>query len=164
MKFKQMTIVCNDIEKLKKIYFDKCVNVEYVVNITDEENICEVAKNELEIMQISDTVILSVNESYSVEDMLEELKVNGLNAIVLENSATTYDKKYIGFKALEELIDFVINENKKFKFISDTANELSTNWNEKTSSLYTKLHEVSDDGYMLTIEAQEMFFQGKYKL
>lgn len=152
-----MTIVCNDIDKLRKIYFDKCVNAEYIVNITDEKKIFEIAKEELEIIQISDTVVLSVNELCSVEDMLRELKINGLNAIVLENPATTYDKKYIGFKTLDELINFVINENIKFKFIDSTANELSTNSNEKTSSLYTKLYEVSDDTNILPEDVKEMF-------
>jgi hypothetical protein len=153
MKFKQMTIVCNDVAKLKEIYVDKFVNAAYVIDITDEDNIYEIAKDKLEIMQINDTVILSVNEFCSVKDMIGGLKAHKLNAVVLENLATTYDKKYIGFKTLDELIDFVINGNKKFKFISKTAKYLSDNYVENPNKLY----EVSGDTNILSKELQEMF-------
>ena len=153
MKFKPMTIVCNDIVKLREIYFKKFLNATYIVDMTDEEKVYEIAKDKLEIMQISTTVILSVNESFSVEDILGELKAHKLNAIVLENLATTYDKKYIGFKTLDELVDFVINGNKKFKFVSETAEFLSDNHSENSNELY----EVSGDTNILSKDAQEMF-------
>ena len=156
MKFKQMTVICNNIEKLREIYFNKCVNAEYIVDVSDVKNICEIAKNELKIMQICDAVVLSVNEFCSVEDMLGVLKSHNLNAIVLENSATTYDKKYIGFKTLDELIDFVVNEKKKFKFIDSTAEILSKKHStdgKKIKELYT----VSGDTNILAVEVKEAF-------
>lgn len=153
MKFKQMAIICNDTKELRKIYFDKCVNASYIVDITDEENICEIAKDKIEIMQINDTVILSVNEFCSVKDMIGELKAHKLNAVVLENLATTYDKKYIGFKTLNELVDFVINGNKKFKFVSETAKSLS---DKPPHKKLVKLYEVSGDINLIP-DAKEMF-------
>ena len=154
-----MTIVCNDIFKLREIYFNKFVNVTYIIDITDEEEIYEIAKDKLKIMQISATVILSVDEFCSIEDMLGELKAHDLDAIVFENLTTTYNQKYIGFKTLDELIDFVINENKKCTFMRNTADELSDE-HEKSNNkamIIQKLYEVSCDNMILPKKVREMF-------
>jgi len=156
MKFKQMAIICNDTKELRKIYFDKCVNASYIVDITDEENICEIAKDKIEIMQINGTVILSVNEFCSVKDMIGELKTHKLNAVVLENLATTYDKKYIGFKTWDELADFVINKNKKFKFIDLTVKILLGKWSTDAEKM-SELCAISCDDDILHDDAKEMF-------
>jgi hypothetical protein len=155
MKFKQMVVICDNIEELKKLYFDKCIT-EYIIDVSNEDKIQEIARDEIEIMQINNTIVLPVVEFCSIKDMIGILKVNNLNGIVLEALTTTYDKKYVGFANLGELIDFVINEKKQFKFIDSTAQKLSKRFTTNTEKM-EELYKISKDSNILLDTIKDVF-------
>ena len=156
MKLKEVMIQCNEPEKLKKILYDKCIGYKYIIDTTDETDIKEIGIDKIKILELGNTLIIPLSEFCTLNDMLGLLKSHEIDGVITDNFISTYDEKYIGFKTLKELADFIIEKKQRFNFLESTAKELKGKY-KNTPELLVKLFEISNDNKILPDSLAEIF-------
>jgi len=151
-KLKSMTVLC-----------DNCVNAEYAKDGWYSEQLGEKiivqGDKELDIYEIpfliiDNIVVLKVEQSTTPKDLLKILKDREIDAIVLENSVSLLDDDIYCFDNEDDVVDYVIEQNKPFTFIDITASYLqdSMKESEEKKSKIMQLCKVSGDNKILTID------------
>ena len=153
-KLKNMTIMCENAEEAKEYWYLEQLGKNIIIKSDKELNVYDIP-----CLIINNTVVLKVEESTTSKDLLGVLKHNGMDAIVLQDTIDILDEDIYYFNNEDDLVDYVIEQNKPFTFIDITAEYLQEWYNEdeEKQTRIKQLYKVSGDNKILLAEVQDTF-------
>ena len=141
-KLKDITIVCDDTELVRDHWNDIHLGEAIVFNKNNEE----LDIFDMPYLEIADTIILKAVPSITSKDIIKILKLNpDINAILVENTLSTFDDEYFFTDDEEVLIDTIIQSNTKYTLLDLTIEAISELVYEKGSDnevFLKKVHKV----------------------
>lgn len=141
--------MCENTEEAKEYWYLEHLGPKIIIQRDKELDIDEIPS-----LTIDNTVVLKVEQSTTSKDLLRILKKREIDAIVLENSVSILDDDIYCFDNEDDVVDYVIKQNKPFTFINITALSLqdSMKESEEKKSKIMQLCKVSGDNKILTID------------
>jgi len=141
-KLKDITIVCDDTELVRDHWNDIHLGEAIVFNKNNEE----LDIFDMPSLEIGNTIILKAVPSITSKDIIKILKLNpDINAILVENTLTTFDDEYFFTDDEEVLIDTIIQSNVKYSLLDITTESISELLYEKgyeDEVFLEKIHKV----------------------
>ena len=159
-KLKDIAILCDDTEVVKDYWNDVHLDGMMVFNKNNEE----LDIFDMPYLEIGDTIILKAVPSITSKDIIKILKQNtDINAILIENTVSTFDDKYFFTDDLEILMDTIIESNEKYDLLDITIEAIAELLYEKGSDdevfleKVNKVYKVCGDPKVYPEDIREMF-------
>ncbi len=159
-KLKDIAILCDDTEVVKDYWNDVHLGGMMVFNKNNEE----LDIFDMPYLEIGYTIILKAVPSITSKDIIKILKLNpDINAILVENTLSTFDDEYFFTDDLEILIDTIIESNEKYDLLDITIEAIAELLYEKGSDdevfleKVNKVYKICGDPKVYPEDIREMF-------
>ena len=159
-KLKDIAILCDDTEVVKDHWNDVHLGGLMVFNKNNEE----LDIFDMPYLEISDTIILKAVPSIISKDIIKILKLNpDINAILVENTLSTFDDEYFFTDDEEVLMDTIIQSNEKYDLLDltiESISELVYDKGYEDKDFLEKVHKVYElcgDPKIYPKDIREMF-------
>lgn len=115
-----ITIICEDIEKVREIYYSKIFENFKVINDTQNYEVDYFCN--LPTLSIGNTHVMKVHPNISKNKFLRRLKSKKVDAVVVDGVSVPSDR-YLVFLSLDALMDYVIEKDEEFTFAKDSIED-----------------------------------------